>query len=218
MTGRLVGALVVLALLGGAGGYVVATARAESDVAPTTFASPAPVPAADPRYPIVEYVVTPDPTTAALPTDLSLHTAEFEAGGFTLEAPVPNGWRRVGLSGGTQWNFSDPANPPNTYVLRIGIVAGDRRSAVVETMSRITALEAQENDGNSENLIIEQQDDSGFTASLIDVGGYRRISIERFLTFPGNLSAHATIAITGREVDRGGMTDLIARVAASTKP
>ena len=40
-----------------------------------------------------------------------------------MTASVPIGWRRVLLQGRDSWNFAVPDNPPNTYLLRIGIDA-----------------------------------------------------------------------------------------------
>ncbi len=220
MTGRIVGVLTLLALVGGAIGYAVGENRPETVApGPVVFATPRPLPAVDPSYPVNEYDVRPDPTTAPLATGLPLRTARFRAGGFTLQAPVPKGWRRGVLGGRTQWNFVDPDNPLNTYVLRIGIVAGERKSPGVATIARVAALQAQESDGNSENLVIRTDDDgAGFTASLIDLAGYRRVAIERFETLPDEPLAYYTVALSGREVDREGMADLLARVIAGARP
>ncbi len=214
MIGRIAGvltALVVLAGLGAAAGYLVGR---DDAVEPTTFAVPQAVPAESPSFPVNVYDVSPDPTTAPLASDLPLHEEKFRSGGFALRAPAPDGWLRVELPGRSQWNFSVVDNPSHTYVLRIGIIAGERKTPGVETLSRIVALRAQESDGNSANLIVEDQSDTGFTATLIDSDGFQRVAIERFLTMPGDTSAYYTVAVNGREADREAMVALVDEVIA----
>lgn len=214
MAGRIVGALLALAVLAGIGaaaGYAVGRGQVEE---PTTFATPVAVPASRPSFPVNVYDVEPDPDTAPLGDDLLLHEEKFRAGGFRLRAPVPDGWLRVELAGRSQWNFSVATNPTNTYLLRIGILAGDRRSTGVETIARLAALRSAEADGNFENLIIEQESETGFAATYIDSGGFQRVSIERFETVPGNESAYFSVAVSGREVDREAMGQLLDRVVA----
>lgn len=212
MAGRIGGALLALAALAGIGvaaGYAVGQGHVEE---PTSFATPVAVPASLPSFPVNVYDVEPDPDTAPLGGDLSLHEEKFRAGGFQLRAPVPDGWLRVELSGRSQWNFTVATNPTNTYLLRIGILAGDRRSTGVETIARLAALESAETDGNFQNLIVEEESDTGFAATYIDSAGYQRVTIERFETVPGNDSAYFSVAVSGREVDREAMIELLDRV------
>ncbi len=204
-------ALAVLAGIGGAAGYAVGQQRVEK---PTSFATPVAVPASRPSFPVNVYEVAPDPGTDPLGADLLLSEEKFRAGGFALRAPVPDGWLRVELSGRNQWNFTVAANPANTYLLRIGILAGDRQSTGVEVIARLAALRSAEADGNFENLIVEEEFDTGFTATYIDGAGYQRVSIERFVTVPGNESAYFSVALSGREVDREAMAELLDRVVA----
>ncbi len=212
MTGRIVRALLLLAVLtaiGAAMGYAAGVERAEE---PTTFATPEAVPATRPSFPVNVYDIEPDPDTAPLARDLPLHEERFRAAGFALRAPVPDGWQRVELPGRNQWNFSVAANPTNTYLLRISILAGDRRSTGVEVIARLAALRAAETDGNFENLIIEEESGTAFSATYIDSGGYQRVAIERFETGPADESAYFSVAVSGREVDREAMVELLDRV------
>lgn len=215
MAGRISGVLallVLLALLGAGAGYV--SARQER-VPPTSFSPPLAVPAEDPSLPVNVYEVTPDPATPPLAVDTPLHEEKFRAGGFALRAPVPDDWLRVELSGRSSWQFSRPENPSGTYVLRLGIIAGERRAPSVATTSRVFALRQQEIDGNSENLIVEEQSDTGFTYTVIDADGRQRVGMERFLPQPGgggDLTAYYTVAVSGREADREGMLALLERV------
>lgn len=211
MTGRIVGALVVLLLLGTGAGYAVAAATEGPD-APDSFPTPASVPAQSPSFPVTVYDVEPDPGVAPLATDVPLRVQGFRSGEFRLRAPVPVGWLRVELSGGSAWQFSVSSHPAHTYLLRLGIVAGDRRTPGVQTNARIFALRQQELDGNSENFIVEEQADTGFTYTLIDDDGFQRVGMERFLAVPGSSSAYYTVAISGRETDREGMAAMLDRV------
>lgn len=208
---RWIGLALALALVGGAAGYALGRSALDE---PAQLTDPEPVPAVSPAYPVNEYDVLPDPGIAPLGTRLPLHVARFRAGGLPMTASVPVGWRRVPLTGRDSWNFADPGNPPNTYLLRVGIVAGNRVSLNVARENRITALEDAETNGNLEHLVIEERGDAGFTATYLDES-YQRVTTERWLARPGSTEAFAVVAMTGRETDRAGMADLIERVAAS---
>ncbi len=208
---RWIGLALALALVGGATGYVVGRTTLDD---PASIAGARPLPAVSPSYPVNEYVVQPDPGIAPLAPDLPLQTAKFRAGGEAMTASVPVGWRRAPLQGRDSWNFADPDNPKNTYLLRIGIDAGDRVSLTVARESRITALEDAETNGAIEHLVIEERADDGFTATYLD-NGYQRVAMERWLPQPDSAQAFAAVAITGRESDREGLADLLERVAAS---
>lgn len=211
MRARWVGLALALALVGGAGGYLLGRAALGQ---PVTLSGAEPVSAVSPSYPVNEYVVLPDPGIAPLAPDLPLRTARFQAGGLRMTASVPTGWRRAVLTGGDSWNLVDPDNPPNTYKLRVGIVAGDRVSLRVARDNRINALADAEANGDLEHLVVEARTDDGFTATYLD-HGYRRVTMERWLPEHGSTQAFATLATTGRETDRAGLADLVERVATS---
>lgn len=216
-----IGSAMALALLGVAGG--VASGRLLEDE-PATIASATPVPATAPSYPVNEYDVLPDPGIAPLGTGLPSHTERFRLNDFRLTASVPDGWRRVELTGGSAWNFSPPSNPLNAYVLRIEIVAGSRSSVSAAKGARLLRLQSAQADGNMQRLVIEDETEDGIVASYLDPrrgpdkeilpGFYQRVTLERWLTF-GSDTAYADIAVTGRDVDREGMADLLERVATS---
>jgi hypothetical protein len=131
-----------------------------------------------------------------------------------MTASVPVGWVRVKLDEGDSWNFTDPDNPGNTYKLRIGFVAGNRASLKVARDFRIDALEDAEANGDLEHVVVDPLTDDGFTVTYLD-DGYQRVGMERFLPQAGSTSAYATVAVTGRERDRDGLSDLLERVVAS---
>lgn len=210
---RWIGLALAIVLVGGALGYALGRVAVD-DAAALPGAQP--LPAASPSYPVTEYVVLPDPGIAPLGAHLPLRTAHFRVGGQRLSAAVPVGWRRVALQGRNSWNFAVPDNPPNTYLLRIGIDAGDLVSLKVARDSRITALEDAETNGDLEHLVVEERVDDGFTATYLD-HGHQRVTVERWLPQAGSSQAYAAVAVTGRERDREGLTDLLERVATSAR-
>jgi hypothetical protein len=211
---RWIGLMLALAALGAAGGYAAAVA---SRVGPTDFSGPTPVPAASPSYPVNEYDVCTDPGFAPLPSDLPRHPARFAAGELRLTAEVPDGWRRFALSGGTSWNFTDPDNPTNTYLLRVDLYPGNRESARVQVQSRIAALRDAQRNGDLQRVEVEDRTDESLRANYISAC-YYRVTMQQWLQLPGASGAFASIAITGRDSDREGMADLLERVVASATP
>ena len=211
MSVRAVGAFLVLAIAGAAGGYGISALQTD---APLTISMAAPVPAVSPSYPVNEYDVKPDPDLAPLGTGLPLETRVLKEGGFKVEVAGPAGWQ-VNPLDGPGWNFAPKRSESNTYVLRVEVLAGTRSSVSAARASRILRLESSEDDGNLEHLVIEETADDSFTASYLQ-GGYQRVTTERFLSLGGS-TAYATVAVSGREVDRAGMTDLLERVSASLR-
>lgn len=212
MTVRWIAVALALAVLGTAGGYVVGRATLTESA---TSATARPLPAVSPSYPVNEYRLVPDPGVAPLPTDLPLRRQRFAAAGTRLTAAVPRGWLRVPLQG-PDWNFSRRDYPKFAYKLRVGIDAGDRVSVAVARESRISALEDAEANGDLEHVVVEQRTDDGFVATYIE-SGHLRVAVERWIPRRGTTEAFATIAATGREVDRAGLADLVERVAASAR-
>lgn len=212
MGGRWIGVGLALVVVGGVGGYAAGRAALPE---PATSAGARPLPAVSPSYPVNEYHVVPDPGVAPLPADLRLRPQRFAAAGSRLTAAVPRGWLRVPLQG-PDWNFSREDNPRFTYKLRVGIEAGNRVSVAVARESRISALEDAETNGDLEHVVVEQRTDDGFVATYIEAG-HLRVAMERWLPRRGTTEAYATIAATGREVDRAGLADLVERVAASAR-
>jgi hypothetical protein len=210
---RWIGLTLALALVGGAAGFALARMAGED---PRVAAGAAPVAAQSPSYPVNEYDVLPDPGIAPLAPDLPSHVATFAAGGLRMTASVPIGWRRVALSGRNSWNFADPDNPSNTYLLRIGIDAGDRVSVRVAKTARIAALEDAEQNGALQHVVVESEEEDSFVATYI-ADGYQRVTMERWLPQHDSDQAFAVVAVTGRETDREGMADLLERVSSSAE-
>lgn len=210
MTARTLGIALVLAVAGAAGGYAVGAVSADE---PRTISLAMPVPAASPSYPVNEYDVEPDLDDPALEPGLPLVATGFRASaGYALRASVPDGWAMGG--DGSMRTFAIPGADLNTYRLRIGIFT-DRQSVGVKRAARIGALESAEDDGEMQNVVVEDEDEDGFVATYLQ-NGYRRVTMERFLDL-GRTSAYATVAVVGREADRSGMADLLERVSGSLR-
>jgi len=213
MSTRVLGLLLALALLGVATGYAGQRVL-DADDSPASFAA-LPVPASSPSYPVNEYDVRPDPGAAPLPVDVALRRMTLREGGERVSVLAPRTWRRVAVQPGAAWNFSRPDYPLNTYLLRVTLLGGQRISGSVASTARIAALRAAELDGNLEAVTVEQESADGFDATYLQ-GGYRRVLMERFSTL-GTSTVQVGVAVTGREVDRDGMADLLERVLASAR-
>ena len=203
--------LLGLCLLGAGVGYVGARVLDDSE-APTSFAA-LPIPASSPSYPVTEYDVRPDPGVAPLPADVDLRRMTLREAGEQVSVLAPRGWLRVAVEPGAAWNFTRADYPLNTYLLRVTLLGGQRISTSVAATARIAALHAAERDGNMEAVVVEQESEAGFVATYLQ-GGYRRVLMERYTTL-GTGTAQVSVAVTGREVDRPGMADLLERVLAS---
>ncbi|MBC9732582.1 hypothetical protein [Nocardioides marmotae] len=192
------------AVLGVAGGAVLAGALEEE---PRTVASAVPLPAVSPSYPVDPPLpVKADPDTPGLKTGVRLQRAQVGIPPFGLRLPVPAGWRRSDSLLG-EWKWFPPGQPDkNAYFLRVRLVTGfqTREAALRERLSALSgASDVQE-------LVIETQDEDGFTATYV-TDDHRRVAMERFLSFDGR-TAYATVAVVGRERDLLGMADLVERI------
>ncbi|WP_126688224.1 hypothetical protein [Nocardioides ferulae] len=211
---RGLGVLVALAAVATAGGYAAADL---AEHGPDTIPTATPLAAESPSYPVTVYDVQPDPTTPPLRRGIELRTVRLRDDPIQVRVAVPEGWMRVALAPGyDSWNFSPPAAPTNTYLLRISLL-GERESLAVARLARMAALEDAEANGDLLDLDVEAEGEDAFTATFIDRGGYRRLTYERFLPAPGTTTARVEIAVNGRLADGPGMRDLLRRVAASVR-
>lgn len=209
---RWAGVTLALAALALGAGYAVGRLTAGQ---PAAAGTAEPVTARSPAYPVNQYDIEPDPEIAPLAADLPLHPARFVVGDARLTADVPDGWERAPVHpGNDSWIFTEPGNPSNTYVLRIGVVVGDRDSLFAAREHRITQFEDADRNGDLPHFRVEERRDDGFTATYLD-NGYLRVTMQRWLAVPGTDQAFATVAVTGRDRDRTGLADLLERVVAS---
>lgn len=218
---RVLVAVLVALLVGAGAGWAVAAAQ-DDEPAPTApvAGEVAPVPAS-PSLPVAQ--VMPDPDDDPLATGLELvpttltATVDDDEPAPALDLYLPDGWAED-HDGVATWRYTVPENSINAYQLRVEIVT-DQGETVSGALRRRTAeLGSAEAQGNLSDVRIEiDPTGDGFSASFIDLGGYRRFSFERFYPGPDGL-AFATVAVSGREEDRPGMKDLIDRITRDLRP
>ncbi len=216
MNRRVIGLFLVLLLLGLGAGYAVAASTTED---PGRLAGPEPLPAVSPAAPtLTAEEVMPDPDIAPLPTNLPmvrerLQNRKDEPG---VRVDRPEGWRlSVRDPGDEQWNWADPDNPVNTYKLRIELLKGSNLSVGGAKGARQAALESTLRDGNLRTLTVESDVANTIVFSYIDSNGYFRVEVDRFVVLDDTQDAYAVVAVTGRDMDRDGIEDLVVRTAQS---
>ena len=222
MTGRLVGALLVLALLGGGIGYAVAAGGPEEQApGPVAFASPAPVPATDPSIPVE--IFRQDPDDATLETAIALRSTTLvlldenrKPTKYRLSLQVPQGWVQTTPTT-RRWQFTVPGNDPMSYGMRVDILAGTGQSAPGARQSRESALRSALLQGSFSDLEITEDQSNGFTAQYVQ-NGFQRFSLERFYPGPDPNRVYASVAVYGRARDVTGLSDLIERVSIDLRP
>jgi hypothetical protein len=211
---RVIGLFLVLLLLGAGAGYALAAA---ADTGPTRVAGPTPVTAVSPDVPTAApREVLPDPIDEALGRDLPVETVTLQDGRRSpgVELALPTGWRESHIPRSRDWNYAVPGNSTNTYKLRITILKGTNVSVAAAKASRIVALRQAESEGNLLDFSIESENADTFIATYLD-GGYLRVTMERFVELDDSELAYAVVAVTGRDRDRPGITDLVERTASS---
>jgi hypothetical protein len=220
MTGRSVGALLVLALLAAAGGYALAP-DAPAEVRPTVFTAVEPVPAAAPGLPVE--IFRPDPDDPALEPALQLQTARLTVPGadgdepaYELSVPVPAGW--VGTQPSPiRWQYTGAGNDAQSYGLRIDILADSGLSVESARRSRESQLRSALYQKSFSDLEITPDDADGFTARYVQ-DGYERYSLERFYPGPDSDRVFASVAVYGRARDVTGLSDLLERISIDLRP
>jgi len=214
MTGRLVGALLVLALLGAGGGYLLAP-EPTPEPGEQTFTVARPVPAEDPGLPVEVY--RPDPDDATLETAIALRTALLEVldedgePRHVLSVPVPVGWVES-MPTPTRWQYVVEGNDDQAFGLRIDVVADSGLSVTGAKQGREAALSSADLQGSFSDLEITEDQRNGFTAVYVQ-DGFQRFSIERFFAGPDPDRAFAAVAAYGRARDVTGLSDLLERIS-----
>ncbi|WP_182524945.1 hypothetical protein [Nocardioides dongkuii] len=211
MTARGLVAALALALVGLAAGYGVGALRGGE---PGTIPVAAPLPAASPAYPRdPEVTVRPDPDFPTLERNLPVRPVRLGEPPFDLRLLVPRGWIRSDATmGASQWY--PPPGPDlteNTYFLRVRFVASLFTGVEEARDARIEALGSAS--GISE-LDVESRSADTFVATYVSEG-YRRVTMERFVTDGRSGNAFASIAVIGREEDRDGLTSLLEAVTST---
>lgn len=172
-----------LAVVGAAAGVGIAERTADR---PVELDTTTPV-AASPSVPTTQPVeVFPDPSTPALGTDLPTHRETVGQDPFALELTVPDGWARSNSRPGV-WTWMVPANPDRTHLLRVTLPSGF--STIPTALENRTAALAGAT--GIQEFELETQTADGFVATYV-MGGYLRLTMERFLSLDGTHRAAAS--------------------------
>jgi hypothetical protein len=210
---KALGVFLVLLVVGAASGYALGD---HSTDLPGTIPSAMPVPAVSPSVPtpsVPSVTISPDPTNPPLAVGVPLVPKELRIGGangFAVQAAVPD-WSVDHT--GNRWQYSGTPDALHTYGLRIDIIAGLHQSVTVAKAARLAALRESESQHHLQELDIQSDVGDTFTATYVSEG-YRRLTMERFLTL-GGTTAYVDVAVTGRMVDSDGLDDLLDRVSES---
>lgn len=216
VNGRVIGLFLVLLLLGGGAGYAVAQSTTEE---PDRVAGPEPLVAVSPAVPTVEALdIAEDPDTPPLETNLPavrelLQNGKRQPG---IEVSRPAGWLAGGHApGGRSWGWSDPSNLLNTYKLRIELLKGTNASVAGAKGARLAELRSAYLDANFQQFTVESDVANTFVVSYVDLNGFLRVEMDRFVILDDTQDAYAVVAVTGRDRDRAGIEDLVIRTAQS---
>jgi hypothetical protein len=213
---RALGVAVVLLAVGVAAGYAVADRTTEGPGSSTVLE---PVPAVSPAVPTpVVPTYEPDPddpplTASGLVTEPVRLRLDPDGPGVKVNVPV--GWRSNRVVDTNQWNFVDPEASKSTYLLRVTIVRGANVSIAAAIAGRIAALQIADESGGIDDFTVTDQSSDTFEATYVE-GGRLRFTTERWVSFDG-ANAYASVAMTGREVDRAGMGELLGRTINSLR-
>ncbi|MCD4523934.1 hypothetical protein [Nocardioides sp. cx-173] len=209
MDARALGVAALLAALGVAGGYWAVTA---TDDEPARLSAAEPVPGRSPSYPSdPEVEVLPDPRTPALEAGLALVPRRIGNRQFGAWLSVPVGWVRTD-SDLVETKWEPHKAPVNSYLLRIKSLTGQRQTVAQALAQRLGALES-----TVTQFELEVDHEDTLVATYV-LGGYRRLTMERFLELDGDGIADVTVVVIGRLGDRDGLLDLLERVSASAEP
>ncbi|WP_139984468.1 hypothetical protein [Nocardioides litoris] len=220
MDGRVIGGVALALVVGLGGGWALAATTGDDEAAPApTSVAPAPLPA-DPSLPVK--VVQPDPDDPALATGIALRDEQLavpdpDGGPSTVvRVPVPQGWDRS-FNGLDRWVYTVPGNSDNSYSLRVQYVGASGLDVADAVRSRAAALDSAQAQGNMSDVETTYlPTDDGFDSSYIDLGGFRRVGLERFYPGPDGRAAF-TVAGSGRVEDEQGLQDLLSRITAARK-
>lgn len=208
--GRVVGLVVVPALLGLGGGWVLAGLDARSDAA----AGPAsPLAASSPSVPVTtEEPYAADGGPPALAVDLDyrdrrLGTRPF---GWTYEAPA--GWLATDIGAG-ETKLVPPDGVENGYGMRVKLVS-ERVAPAQMVEQKLAALEA----GYPDVTVRGSSPDTLAVSYRSLPENWRRFNTFRWFTRPSSTEAVVEVSVFGRERDLPGLDDLLDQVAASLRP
>ncbi len=210
MRARWVGLMLVLALLGAAGGYGLGTLDHDE---PATIAQAEPVPAQSPSIP-----VDPPPTFAPdidyppLGTQLDYRPHRIGDPPYQWEYDAPQGWVMTTQDlDELRWR---PAGEPVTggFSLRVKLVSEHKTPQEMVDQKRTAVLAIYD-----DVEIIDQSEDELFFTYREPTAQTQRYDIFRWFTAPGGSEADFEMSVVGRAVDEPGLHDLLDHVAVSVR-
>ena len=208
MTRRGLGAALVLALLGVAGGYVVGQLR-EAD--PAMVGQAAPVPATDPSLPVdPERPYAVDIGYPALPTGLSYREHVLGDPPYAWHYVAPKGWKPT-QEGLDEIRWRPPDEPTvGGFSLRVKLVSENKTPAEMVSQ-KLAAMQA----GYEDVEVLGQTQDLLSFSYRDTTRDTRRFNTFRWFAVPGETVAKFEMSVVGRTADRAGLDDLLEQVSSS---
>lgn len=208
--GRVVGVVVLLALLGLGGGWLLAGLDARSDAA----AGPAsPLPASSPSVPVTTeapYAVDGGPPPLAV--DLAYVRDRLGSRAFGWTYAAPKGWTSTDIGSG-ETKLVPPGAVDNGYGMRVKLVS-ERVPPAVMVAQKLAAFES----GYPDVTVRGSSPDTLAVTYRALPENWLRFNTFRWFTRPGSTEAVVEVSVFGRERDLPGLDDLLDQVSASLQP
>ena len=214
MSMRGLGAVLVLALLGAAGGFAVGHVLED---APVTVAVAAPVPATDPSLPVDQPpTFAPDIDYPSLLAGQEYKRHVLGQKGFQQWVyDAPWGWKATIENGDPDEIRWRPADEPvvGGYSLRVKLVF-EHKTKEEMVAQKLAAMQAGYDDVQ---ILGQTQDLLSFSYREPDTD-VQRFNTFRWLSVPGSDEALFEMSVVGRAADRDGLDDLLENVSRSISP
>jgi len=208
MSMRGVGAALVLALLGVAGGFAAAQLLRDP---PMTMAEAAPVPAASPSIPVDPVRdFTPDIGYPPLQPSLGYRRHTLGDPPFEWVYAAPKGWISTEEAlDEVRWR---PADEPTVggFSLRVKL-SNEHKSKEAMVAQKLAAMQA----GYEDVEILGQTQDLLSFSYRDPTTDRLRFNTFRWFGIAGETEAKFEMSVVGREVDRAGLEDLMEQVSRS---
>lgn len=206
MTMRGLGAALVLALLGVAGGYAVGHLR---EPAPAMVGQAAPVPATDPSLPVdPERPYAADIGYPALQPGLTYREHVLGDPPYAWRYVAPKGWKptQEGLDE-IRWR---PRDEPTVggFSLRVKLISENKPPAEMVSQ-KLAAMQA----GYEDVEVLGQTQDMLSFSYRDSTRNTLRFNTFMWFAVPGETVAKFEMSVVGREADRAGLDDLLQQVS-----
>jgi hypothetical protein len=171
---------------------------------------PSTPPAADIDYPTLQPGLTYAPETLG-------------HGAFTWDYAVPAGWRRYGAEDGlgpNELRWRPPDEPTvGGFSVRVKLV-NSHQTAAQMVAAKLAALRDGPDSARSFPgfTVLDQSDDTLAFSYRVPSSQTLRYNTFRWVTPPGGHEVGVEMSVVGRERDRAGLSDLLARVSDSFRP